>query len=195
MSEDNVNKVDQPEEEAGMVQDPAGTETNGNGQAPAGAAEATGELTLEERLAQAELQAAEYLDGWQRARAEFANARRRMEREREDAYRNATADLVVKLLPVIDDFDLAFANVPEEIAGHGWFTGIQMVQRKLQGILGSVKIEPIVAVGQPFDPNYHDAIMKRPDDNYASGTIVEELRTGYKLGERVIRPSLVVVAD
>ncbi|MCB8919588.1 MAG: nucleotide exchange factor GrpE [Ardenticatenaceae bacterium] len=195
MSEDNANKVDQPEEEAGGAQDPAGTETNGNGQAPAGAAEATGELTLEERLAQAELQAAEYLDGWQRARAEFANARRRMEREREDAYRNATADLVVKLLPVIDDFDLAFANVPDEIAGHSWFTGIQLVQRKLQGILGSVKIEPIAAVGQPFDPNYHDAIMKRPDANYASGTIVEELRTGYKLGERVIRPSLVVVAD
>jgi molecular chaperone GrpE len=153
------------------------------------------ELTLEERLAAAEAQAAEYLDGWQRARAEFANARKRLERERSEAYLNATADIARKLLPVLDDYDRALQAVPPAIATDGWFDGIQLVRRKLQQMLEGMNVTPIAAVGEPFDPNFHEALAMQPSSEYDSGIVTQELQVGYKMGDRVIRPSLVNVAQ
>ena len=151
-------------------------------------------LSLEEQLEKAKSDAAANLEGWQRARAEFANARKRMDRQLSEAYTNATADAVSKLLPVIDDFDRAFANVPEAIAKDSWFDGIRLVNKKLNSILENANIERINAVGQPFDPNFHEAILQEPSDEYESGVVIRELQSGYKLGDRVIRPVLVVVA-
>ena len=150
--------------------------------------------TLEEQLLAAEQQAAEYLDGWQRERAEFANARKRMERQRTEAYRNAKVDIIARLLPVIDDFQRAMQSVPEDINNHSWFEGIQLVYRKLDGLLEKEKIEVIPAVGEEFDPNIHEAVLQEPSEEYASGVVVRELQTGYRLGERVIRPAMVIVA-
>jgi molecular chaperone GrpE len=164
------------------------------GAAPASEMESDGDLTPEERIARLEAQAAEYLEGWQRARAEFANARKRMERDRSEARRNATIDVVSGLLPILDDFERALDTVPGEIATNNWFEGVALVHRKLRSILESVDIERIEAVGQPFDPNVHEAVLQEESDEHESGTVIKELQTGYRLNDRVIRPAMVVVA-
>lgn len=151
--------------------------------------------TLEEQLAAAQAEAAKNLDGWMRTQAEFANARKRMEKQRAETYQNASADVVTKLLPVLDDFERALEAVPAEIAGNSWLDGIQLVQRKLMSILDGMNVKPIEAVGQPFDPMYHEAIMQEPTDEFESGTVSRELQKGYQIGDRVIRPSLVYVAE
>lgn len=152
-------------------------------------------LTLEEQLAAAQAEAAKNLDGWMRTQAEFANARKRMEKQRAETYQNASADVITKLLPVLDDFERALDNVPVEISENSWLEGINLVQRKLTGILDGMNVKLIEAVGQPFDPIYHEAIMQEPSDAYESGIVSKELQKGYKVGDRVIRPSLVYVAE
>lgn len=158
------------------------------------APEAAAPPTLEEQLAQAKAEAAANLDGWQRTLAEFANARKRMDKQRSEAYSHATASVVSKLLPVLDDFDRALANVPEAISSDSWFEGLRLVHKKMNGILEGANIERIATVGQPFDPNIHEAILQEPSDEYESGLIIRELQSGYKLGDRIIRPALVCVA-
>lgn len=153
------------------------------------------EPTLEEQLRAAQAEAAEYLDGWQRARAEFANARKRLEKSRIEARRNATVEVIAKLLPILDDFQRALENVPAEIAEDSWFEGVALVYRKLNSILEGENIERIPAVGEPFDPNFHEAVLKQESDEYDSGVVISELQAGYRLGERVVRPAMVVVAD
>lgn len=155
---------------------------------------AEAEPTLEEQLAAAEAKAKENLDGWQRARAEFANARKRFEKQRLDARMNALVEMAGKLLPVIDDFDLAFQNVPDEIAESDWYGGLELIPRKLNTILEGIGIERIEAMGQPFDPNLHNAIMQEESADHESDTVIKEFQAGYKIGERVVRPSVVVVA-
>ncbi|MBE2221241.1 MAG: nucleotide exchange factor GrpE [Anaerolineae bacterium] len=152
------------------------------------------ELTCEELLIAAQEEAAKNLDGWMRAQAEFANARKRMDKQRVDIQIRATTDMVTRLLPVVDDFNRAFENVPDAISKDGWFEGIEMVNRKMIGILESLNVKAIEAVGQEFDPNCHEAIMQEESDEYESGIVIEELQKGYKIGDRIIRPSLVKVA-
>ncbi len=152
-------------------------------------------LTLEEQLAAAQAESAKNLDGWMRAQAEFANARKRMEKQRVQTYLNATADVAAKLLPALDDFERAIENVPDDIAENSWLEGIQLVQRKLETILEGLNVKPIEAVGQPFDPLFHEAIMQESTDEYESGMVSKELQKGYQLGDRVVRPSLVYVAE
>lgn len=191
MSEEVNEPVEQPEAHDEAAGHPNGSEAASNG---AAGETATPELSLEAQLEAARAEAARNLEGWQRALAEFANARKRMERQRSEAHATATVDVIKKLLPVIDDFARATESVPAAIEQDDWFTGIQMVQRKLHSILHASQIEAIAAVGQVFDPQYHEAIMQEPSDEYESGVVVRELQTGYKLGDRVIRPSLVIVA-
>lgn len=181
MSEETVVKEAQIEEEALA-------ETAENLEEPK-------ELSLEEQLEAAQAEAIKNLEGWQRAQAEFANARKRFEKQRQDAYTNATADVISKLLPALDDFDRAMTNVPQAIHEDSWFEGVQLAQRKLNNILEQFKVIPIEAVGQSFDPNLHEALSQEPSDEYESGTVIRELQKGYKVGERVIRPSLVTVAE
>jgi len=151
-------------------------------------------LSLEEQLEAVEAKAAEYLDGWQRARAEFANAKKRLEKSRVDARRNATVEVIGKILPVLDDFERALENVPEEIAQDGWFEGIALIDRKLRDILKSENIERIETVGHPFDPNLHEAVLQEESADHESGTVIKELQSGYRLDDRVIRPAMVIVA-
>lgn len=157
-------------------------------------AEAATPPTLEEQLAQAKAEAAANLDGWQRTLAEFANARKRMDKQRIEARSHATAEVVSKILPVLDDFDRALANVPETISSDSWFEGLRLVHKKLNGILEGANIERIPTIGEPFDPKIHEAILQEPSEQYESGLIIRELQSGYKLGDRIIRPALVCVA-
>ncbi len=168
---------------------------NGVEAAVAGAAAAEATLSLEEQLAQVQAEAAEYRDSWLRVRAEFANARKRMDRQQIDAYNNALVDVIKKLLPVLDDFDRAMSTVPAGVTQDSWYAGIELVQRKFYGILEGMNIEPIKAVGQPFDPNLHEAVMQIDSADYDSGMVAQELQTGYRHGERVIRPALVAVVS
>lgn len=149
---------------------------------------------LRQELEQARAQASEYLDGWQRARAELANARKRMERELAEERANANARLLLKILPVLDDFDRAVENLPSELQGLGWVEGILLIQRKLHQILESEGMKEIEAEGQPFDPAYHEAVAQSDDSRYPEGTVTHVARKGYLLGERVLRPALVHVA-
>lgn len=158
------------------------------------AAEAV-EASPEDELAAARAEAARNLDGWQRTQAEFANARKRFEKQRAEAYVNANADLVAKLLPLIDDFERALATVPAGVQGDAWLAGVNLVYRKMIAILEEMGVELIPALGAPFDPNLHEALGHEPSDEYESGAVAREMRRGYRLGERTIRPSLVMVAE
>ena len=152
------------------------------------------ELTIEEQLAEARAKADEYPDGWKRARAEFDNARKRLQRERQEAHARATGDVVAKMLPVLDDLERALANVPAEVAGNSWYEGMELVQRKMTGILEGLRLERIAAVGEPFDPMVHEAISQEASAEFESGIVMRELQPGYRLGDRVLRAALVIVA-
>lgn len=147
-----------------------------------------------EQLAAAQEEAARNLEGWQRTQAEFANARKRMEKQRADAYMDANMELVRKLLPIVDDMERALQSAPAQIQSDGWFSGLALVGRKFGSVLESLQVEPIPALGQPFDPHIHEAIGQDPSSDYESGIISREMQKGYRLGDRVIRPSLVYVA-
>ncbi len=137
----------------------------------------------------------EYLSALQRERAEFQNYKRRTAEERMRDLGLAAEDLIRKVLALADDFDRAIDARPPEIAGHAWFEGISAIDRKLRQLLESEGVTPVDAsAGRPFDPREHEAIANVPDPNRAEGEIVEEVRRGYRLRDRVIRPALVAVA-
>ncbi|MGA7729742.1 MAG: nucleotide exchange factor GrpE [Chloroflexia bacterium] len=141
--------------------------------------------------------AAEYLEALQRERASFINYKRRVEQEKADTAQYAASNLLKKLLPVMDDFDRALASIPEvEREGHKWLQGIELIARKLHTVMDGEGIEPIEALGQPFDPNLHEAVAF--EDNSAEGehadTVSEVFAKGYKLKDRVLRPAMVKVS-
>lgn len=137
----------------------------------------------------------EALDTALRAQAELQNFRRRKERESAERIAQANGRLILDLLPVIDDFDLAFKNVPAELQNDApaWVAGFELIQRKLQGLLDREGVTVIDASGH-FDPNCHEAITVEPSVSVPSGHIIAEVRRGYRLGERILRPSFVRVA-
>lgn len=145
-------------------------------------------------LEEAKARADEATHNWQRSAADFANYKRRTEEDRSLLTQAGTAVLISKLLAVQDDFDRALANVPDEVH-EGWLEGIQLVERKLRSVLESEGVTPIEALGQPFDPNLHEAVVHEPTDAHPDNTVIEELQRGYRLGDRVLRPSLVKVAN
>lgn len=150
---------------------------------------------LEQQLADAQAEAARNLDGWQRTQAEFANARKRFEKQRTDLYVNANSDVAARLLPIVDDFERALDSASDAIRADGWYSGVSLVHRKLMSVLDGLGIEQIEAVGQLFDPNLHEALGQEPSDDYESGVVTRQMQRGYRLGDRVIRPSLVYVAE
>ena len=151
--------------------------------------------TLCKQLEEVRAKEAEYLDGWQRARAELSNARKRFQREQQGAYANAKADMLVRLLPIIDDFERAFADLPDELSDHTWVQGIKLVQQKAQGILTQEGVESIDVAGQEFDPLWHQAVTHEPSEEVPEGRVIGEMQKGYSMGDRVLRPSMVRVSS
>lgn len=131
---------------------------------------------------------------WQRSAADFANYKRRTEEDRGALAQVGTALLIAKLLAVQDDFDRALASVPDEVH-EGWLEGIRLVERKLRSVLESEGVTPIDALGEPFDPHLHEAVVHEPTDQHPDNTVIEELQRGYRLHDRVLRPALVKVAN
>lgn len=155
----------------------------------------TEEELLREALAEAEAKAAENLDGWQRARAEFQNYKRRMEAQLSESRQQAASNVLSRFFPVLDDFELALENLPADGDGAQWAAGIQLVHRKLLGLLEAEGVTPIVTEpGESFDPNYHEALTQEEHDEYEEGAIIDVVRRGYQLGDRVLRPAQVRVA-
>jgi molecular chaperone GrpE len=140
-------------------------------------------------------QADDYLSALQRERAEFLNFKRRTAEERERELGLAGEDLIRKVIGVADDFDRAIEAKPPDIAEHAWVEGITAIDRKLRALLDSEGVREIdAAPGRTFDPREHDAIANVPGTGRPEGEIVDEIRRGYRLRDRVIRPSLVAVA-
>ncbi len=152
------------------------------------------EENLEEQLVQARAQAAEYLDSWRRATAELSNARKRMQREQAEFSATASARVLERLLPAIDDVERAFAALPAEYADDEWIQGFRMIQRKLQNVLESEGVTPIPTDGQKFNPALHYAVSHESQEGFSEGDIIAEVASGYMLGDRVLRPSMVRVA-
>lgn len=150
---------------------------------------------LRQQLEEEQAKSAEYLDGWQRARAELANARKRWERESAQAYSNAVMSVISNLLPVVDDFERAVEIMPQDINNRTWIDGILLIHRKLQAVLEQQNITPIeIEPGTPFDPTYHQAVTHEPHETCKAGAIIAGFQKGYKLGDRVVRPALVRVS-
>jgi molecular chaperone GrpE len=162
---------------------------------PPEAAEAAEEAgTMDQELAEAQAKAAEYLDGWQRARAEFANYKKRVEREQAQAYQTAAGNIIKHFVEVVDDLERALKKRPTEGDGLAWADGIELIYRKLLAILENEGVKLIPAEGQTFDPSLHEAVTSEDSDQHESGQIIEVLQQGYQLGDRVLRPAMVRVA-
>ena len=137
----------------------------------------------------------DYLVALQRERAEFLNFKRRTTEERDRDLGLAGEDLIRKVLVVADDFDRAIEARPASIAEDPWFEGIAAIDRKLRILLESEGVTAIEASpGTPFDPRQHEAIVTVPGTGRPEGEIVEAVRRGYRLRDRVLRPALVAVA-
>jgi molecular chaperone GrpE len=148
----------------------------------------------ERALALAREQADNNLSNWQRAAADFSNYKRRVEEEREATSQFANAILLARLLSVLDDFDRALDTVPPD-THEAWVEGIRLVERKLRGLLESEGVTPIEAVGRPFDPNLHEAVVHEDTTAHPDNTVIDEVQRGYLLRDRVLRPALVRVAN
>jgi molecular chaperone GrpE len=165
------------------------------GEAPDSVEEAQTLASLEElqkQLAEAQAQADEYKDGWQRSLADFQNYKRRTDVEKAEAYQSAIGTVVKRYLPILDDLERALAHRPADLP---WAEGIELIYRKLQTILENEGLKRIEAEGKPFDPNFHEAILQEPAEGFECGMVIDIIQQGYMLGERVIRPAMVRVAQ
>jgi len=155
-------------------------------------AEAEDIETLKQALAEEKAKAEANLAGWQRAQADFINYKRRSEQEKEEIGKFANSILMLNLLPILDDLERAFASVPPHLTKLSWVDGISLIERKLWATLEAQGLSQIKALGEPFDPNLHEAAMHGKGKE---GLVIEELQKGYKLHDRVIRPAMVVVGN
>ncbi|RLD02067.1 MAG: nucleotide exchange factor GrpE [Chloroflexi bacterium] len=146
--------------------------------------------SLDEMTAKAE----EYLDGWQRARAEFANYKKRVLKENTEIHQVARGDVIKIYLDILDDLERALAEKPTQGDGKSWSEGIELIVQKLHSRLEAEGVKPMNPLGEEFNPNFHEALMKEESDEYKSGQIIEVMQEGYWIGDKVLRPALVRVA-
>lgn len=149
---------------------------------------------LRQELQGARAKADEYLDGWQRARAEFANYKKRIERDNAQTYKLAAASIIKRYLDIVDDLERALNDRPKEGEGAKWADGIELIYRKLLSTIENEGVTPMETQGQFFDPNLHEAISSEDSEEHESGQIIDVLQRGYMLDDRVLRPALVRVA-
>lgn len=196
------NKNEQPEIMEVKVEEETPPEEGGTEANQAELEETSGEEVesldveaLQEELAATRAKADEYLDGWQRARAEFANYKKRIEREREQSQKLTAGNVIRRYLEVVDDLERALKDRPQEGDGAVWAGGIELIYRKLLNFLELEGVKPMQAESkEPFDPNLHEAITHEDNPEYESGAIIEVVQPGYMLGDHVLRPARVRVA-
>lgn len=149
---------------------------------------------LQQELAETRSKVEEYLDGWQRSRAEFSNYRKRIERDASQTYQQATGSILRQFLGIADDLDLALKNRPHRGEGAAWANGIELIYRKLLTLMENEGVVPIQAEGAQFDPTFHEAALSEESSDHESGQVIEVLQKGYLLGDKVLRPARVRVA-
>ncbi|NOJ69761.1 nucleotide exchange factor GrpE [Paenibacillus alvei] len=145
-------------------------------------------------LAKAKAEAEDYQQRYLRAQADFDNFRRRTLKEKEDFAKYASAKLVTELLPVLDNFERALATEQASSEAESFIKGVDMIFRQLGQVLEQEGVKPMEAVGQPFNPEFHQAVMTVDTDEYEEGVVVEELQKGYMLKDKVLRPAMVKVS-
>lgn len=165
---------------------------NQNANSEIDVAEASDAEALKLALAEEKTKTDANLAGWQRAQADFVNYKRRSEQERAEITKFANSQFMLNLLPALDDFERAFDSIPADLAKTVWVDGVRLIKRKLQSALETQGLSPISTIGELFDPYLHEAIRQ---DRGKEGIVIEELQKGYKLHDRVIRPSQVVVGN
>ena len=148
--------------------------------------------SLKMALAEEKEKSENYLANWQRAQADFINYKRRNEQEKEETIRFANTELMLSILPILDDFERALNSIIPEVAEASWLEGVQLIERKLRISLEDQGLSTIEALGEKFDPYLHEAVRQ---DKGKEGIVVEEVQKGYKLHGRVIRASRVVVGN
>lgn len=155
--------------------------------------EGASQAALEAKIAELEAAAAESKDRHLRLAADFDNFKKRTRMEQVETIQHASAELINRLLPVLDDLQNVLAHRPAGI-DEPWVKGLELSVRKLEEALGTHGLEPIEAVGSPFDPKLHEAVGEEESSEHPEDTVVSELRRGYRLRDRVVRPALVKVA-
>lgn len=144
-----------------------------------------------DQLAEVQRERDDYYDRWVRKAAEFDNYRRRVERERREHADHAVVSLLQELLLVVDDFDLAMTAGEGEAA---YRKGVELIRAKLHDLLRKHGVRPIDAIGTDFDPNIHQAVVHEVSPEHRDGEVIGEMRKGYMIGDRLLRPAMVKVA-
>jgi molecular chaperone GrpE len=171
-------------------QRPASEDAPAQASAPEQAQDEPTVESLKQELEQQRERAETNLANWQRSAADFQNYKRRVEQEREEIGRLANAALIINLLPLMDDLERALDSVDSRLAGLTWLDGVRLIERKFQALLEMNGVTEIEADGQDFDPNVHEAVTFGPGED---NKVISVVQKGYRLGGRVLRPSLVVV--
>ncbi|MBE7518585.1 MAG: nucleotide exchange factor GrpE [Thermoflexaceae bacterium] len=148
--------------------------------------------SLEQQLTAEREKADSYYRNWQRSAADFANYKKRVEQEKSKSAEFVNAALVINLLPVYDDLERAVSTVDAHLAGLNWVQGVIAIQRKFQQMLEAMGVNEIAAAGETFDPNRHEAVGKQTGDD---GKVLHVVQKGYQIGDRVIRPAMVIVGE
>jgi molecular chaperone GrpE len=191
MAEDKKKKNDAEEIIEGEVIETGMDESQETVDAEANTAAMEEELM---RLREADEKSREYFEGWQRERADFANFKRRVDRDQQMIAQNMKIEVIKKYITVVDDLERALKARPTEGQAAAWASGIDLILRKLQGILESEGLQRIPAETEEFNPARHEAITHEDSPDHTSGQIIEVVQQGYTLGDRVVRPALVRVA-
>lgn len=147
---------------------------------------------IEQKVAELEESNAELTGDLQRIQAEFMNFRRRSEEQRSELLVHAKRDVLLQLLPLLDNIDRAIAHQPEDLKDHEWAKGVAAVAKHGQDVLKSLGIERMKAQGEPFDPSLHEAVSFE-DGEGEQEFVVEELQPGYRIGDKLLRPAIVKV--
>lgn len=150
-------------------------------------------------LKRVENELAELKDRFARRQADFENYRKRVDRERADTHDRVVADVASKLLPVLDNLKRALdaeasVEATESDEFRHFLSGVDLISKQLSGVLEALGVKPILAEGEPFNPHIHEAVVSEPTDEYEPDTVMQEIIQGYRLGDKLIRPSLVKVA-
>lgn len=157
--------------------------------------EAFSDENLEEKQDKKDIAIADLTDRLKRSMAEFDNFRKRSEKEKATMFDMGVGSIVEKILPVVDNFERAMAAAPKEGDGKAFAEGIAMIYNQLKKTLEDLGVKPIDCVGQPFDPNFHNAVMHVEDENLGENVVAEELLKGYMYKDSVLRHSMVKVAN
>lgn len=147
---------------------------------------------LQKLLAEEQKKAADFKDRWQRSFADFQNLKRRTDNERASLSSEAREKLLVKILPIVDDFERALQNVPEEMKNTPWLNGVSLIEKKLKTLLDQEGVAEIPSLNEEFNPRLHEAVQHTETEG-DKDFVAEVYQKGYKMGDKVIRPSMVRV--